>query len=137
MPGVATLKTGYFLQRLFSTFPDGPPGLGLVLLRLGVGLPLIYCGIEGAADASVHPFSAGLKLIAAAAGVLLLIGLWTPLAGTVAALAQVSSTLSGDVSQPQERWLHFVLAVLAAGVALLGPGAWSVDARLYGRRRLR
>jgi putative oxidoreductase len=35
------------------------------------------------------------------------------------------------------RLIHIFLAVLAAGVAMLGPGAWSIDARLFGRKRFR
>jgi putative oxidoreductase len=31
--------------------------------------------------------------------------------------------------------LPIFLAVLCASVAMLGPGAWSIDARLFGRRR--
>jgi putative oxidoreductase len=36
---------------------------------------------------------------------------------------------------PQCVWIHFLLAVMCAGLAMLGPGAWSVDAYLFGRRR--
>jgi uncharacterized membrane protein YphA (DoxX/SURF4 family) len=135
--GVVTLVAGHSLQRLFSTFPDGSPGLGLVLLRLGAGITLIYCGVGGAAGAPLHSLSAVLGLVAVAGGLLLLIGLWTPLAGTVVTIDQLWSALSNNVSQPQDRWIHILLAVLAAGVALLGPGAWSVDARLFGRKRVR
>jgi putative oxidoreductase len=108
-----------------------------VLLRLGAGIPLIYCGIAGASGAPVQSLTAGLGLVAAVGGVLLLVGLWTPLAGTVVTIDQLWSTLSPDVSQPHDRWIHILLAVLAAGVAMLGPGAWSVDARLFGRKRFR
>jgi len=71
-------------------------------------------------------------LIAAIAGVLLLLGLWTPLAGITIALVGV--------------WLFFacsthsltaiIVAVLGATVAMIGPGRWSIDARLYGRKHL-
>ena len=37
--------------------------------------------------------------------------------------------------QPVLRWIHIFLAVLAVSVAMLGPGAWSIDARLFGRKR--
>lgn len=108
-----------------------------MLLRLGAGIPLLYCGIAGAAGAPVESLTAGLGLVAALGGVLLLVGLWTPLAGTVVAIDQLWSTFSHDVSQRDDRWIQILLAVLAAGVAMLGPGAWSVDARLFGRKRLR
>lgn len=95
----------------------------------------MYFGMAGAASAFGHSLSVALSLLAAAGGSLLLIGLWTPLAGIVVALDELWGTLS-QVSHQDERWMiHILLAVVAAGVAMLGPGAWSVDARLFGRKR--
>ena len=128
---------GHHLQRLFSTFPDGWPGLGLVLLRVGAGIPLICSGIACAVGGPFLSLAAGLGLGAAVSGVLLLVGLWTPLAGTVVFIDQLLSTFSNGFSQRDDRWIHILLAVLAAGVAMLGPGAWSVDARVFGRKRFR
>jgi putative oxidoreductase len=71
-----------------------------------------------------------LDLIAAVAGIFLLAGLWTPFAGTAVAMAEVWIVFS----QPADPWTHFLLAILGASLALFGPGAWSVDARLFGRR---
>jgi putative oxidoreductase len=33
-------------------------------------------------------------------------------------------------------WMHILLGILSAALAMLGPGAWSVDARLFGRKRI-
>ena len=129
-----TMESEVFLQRLFSTFPDGWPGLGLALFRLGAGIPLIYCAITRMAGADGQWLTVGLSLIASAGGVLLLLGLFTPLTGIVVAVDELWRSLSPNVSQPHDRWIHILLAVLAAGVAMLGPGAWSVDARLFGRK---
>jgi putative oxidoreductase len=74
-------------------------------------------------------------LIAAACGIFLLAGLWTPLMGTLVALNEVWLALSRYVSSRQEKWIHVFLAVLSVSVAMLGPGAWSIDARLFGRKR--
>jgi uncharacterized membrane protein YphA (DoxX/SURF4 family) len=71
-------------------------------------------------------------LIGAAAGVLLLAGLWTPIAGAVVALDQLW-IVYGQAGNP---WPHILLAALGAGLAMLGPGAWSIDARLFGRKRV-
>jgi putative oxidoreductase len=128
------METDVSLQRLFSTFPDGWPGLGLALFRLGAGLSLIYCAFTGVTGAAGDWLSFGLCVVAALGGVLLLIGLWTPLAGIVVAIDELWRALSPNFSQPPDRWVHILLAVLAAGVAMLGPGAWSVDARLFGRK---
>lgn len=71
-------------------------------------------------------------VLGAGAGMLLLAGLWTPIAGVLVAVIELRNAFS----QSGDPWLHIVLATLAAGLALLGPGAWSVDARLYGWKRI-
>jgi putative oxidoreductase len=73
-----------------------------------------------------------LAVAGAGAGILLLAGLWTP----VAAALVVVIALRNAFSHSGDPWLYIVLATLAAGLALLGPGAWSVDARLYGWKRI-
>ena len=76
------------------------------------------------------------QIIEAAAGVFVIAGLWTPVIATLAALDEIWIALSFPSSQPGGEWIHILLAVLCASVAMLGPGAWSIDARLFGRRRL-
>jgi putative oxidoreductase len=126
---------GRSLQRLFSTFPDGWPGLGLLLLRLGAAIALISFGIGGLDDALGQSLNLTLSLVAVAGGLLLLFGLWTPIAGMMVAVDELWSIYSLHFSQQADQWLHILLAILAAGVAMLGPGAFSVDARLFGRKR--
>jgi uncharacterized membrane protein YphA (DoxX/SURF4 family) len=75
-----------------------------------------------------------LDLAAATAGLFLLAGLWTPIAGTLMAAAEGWIAFSRHSSQA-DLSAHLLLAVIGAGLALLGPGAWSVDSRLFGRRR--
>jgi uncharacterized membrane protein YphA (DoxX/SURF4 family) len=123
------------LQRLFSTFPDGWPGAGLLLLRLGAAIPLAYFGASGLTETIEPSLGTALSLIAIAGGALLLIGLWTPVAGVVAAIGELCGTLSGNIPRHDDHWNSILLAVLSAGVAMIGPGAWSLDARLFGRRR--
>jgi len=65
-------------------------------------------------------------------GLLLLIGLWTPVAGVLAALM----ALSAAYMDPAHAGYHALLATLGAALALLGPGAFSVDARLFGWKRV-
>lgn len=73
-----------------------------------------------------------LSLVGASAGIFLLAGLWTPIAAGVVAATEVRNAFS----QSYDPWLYIVLATLAAGLALVGPGAWSVDARLFGWKRV-
>jgi putative oxidoreductase len=125
---------GCALQRLFSTFPDGWPGFGLLLLRLGIGIALIDFGAAGLSE-NPELTSVAQSLIAAAAGIFLLAGLWTPIIGTLAALDQIGIALSFQFSGRDGKWICIFLAVLSASVAMLGSGAMSIDARLFGRRR--
>ena len=66
------------------------------------------------------------------AGILLIAGLWTPIAGTSIALTEIFKMLL----IPGDKWLWLMLGTAGAALAMLGPGLWSIDARLYGWRRL-
>jgi len=68
----------------------------------------------------------------AGSGILLIAGLWTPIAGTLAALIEISQTLmlAGDP------WGPLLLGTIGGALAMLGPGLWSVDARLFGWKRV-
>jgi len=118
-------------RRSFSAFPDGWPGHGLLLLRLTLGLPLIYWGT---ADLAVAHGTAIPHLAAAIAGIFLVSGLLTPVAGAIIVLAQVWIAFSPASGNDGERSLRLFLAAAAASVAMLGPGAWSLDARRFGRK---
>jgi putative oxidoreductase len=123
------------MQRLFSAFPNGWPGFGLLLLRLGVGIALISFGLSGFFAASGEPIALVQASIEAAGAILLILGLWTPVVGALIALDELWIALSLYSSHPDGHWNHVFLAVLTAGVAMLGPGAWSIDARLFGRKQ--
>jgi putative oxidoreductase len=127
--------SGSVLQRLFSTFAGGWPGVGLLLLRLLTGAVLIYFGIVGAMQAPSLTIIV-LQILGAGAGVLLLIGLWTPVAGALAAIIKVWIACSRYISHSGDPWIPIVQAVLGAVLAMVGPGAWSIDARLFGRKRI-
>ena len=66
------------------------------------------------------------------AGILLIVGLWTPVAGVAIALTEVWKMLT----LPGDKWLWLMLATTGVALAMLGPGLWSIDARLYGWKRL-
>lgn len=66
------------------------------------------------------------------AAILLLAGLWTPVASVAATLIEVWCAFSG----PEDTRIYILLAALCAALALLGPGAWSADARLFGWKRI-
>ena len=123
------------LQRLFSTFPDGWPGFGLLLLRLGTGVAAIGLSVRGFLSEAGEPVSIARDLAAIIGGAFLLAGLWTPLTGALLVADELWIALSLYSSKRDGQWIPVLLAVLTAGVAMLGPGAWSIDARLFGRKR--
>jgi putative oxidoreductase len=123
------------VQRFFSGFDDGWPGTGLLLLRLLTGPALIHFGINNLRQPSSLT-TAVLQIIGIASGILLLVGLWTPFAGALAATATLCVALLRYFSHSGDPWIPFLQAVLSAVLAMVGPGAWSIDARLFGRRRI-
>jgi uncharacterized membrane protein YphA (DoxX/SURF4 family) len=92
---------------------------------------LLYCAVMHLlAAARLAPNVA--YLIAGGAGVFLLLGLWTPLAGITTAVAGVWVFFASA----GHSFTAIIVAVLGATVAMIGPGMWSIDARLYGRKHL-
>jgi putative oxidoreductase len=120
-----------FLQRLFSTFANGWPGVGLLVQRLLAATMLIRFGIIQVTATSASTSTVP-QIIGACAGIFLLLGLGTPVVGALIALVEVWTALSG-VSDP---WIPLVLATLGGTAAMIGPGAWSIDARLFGRKHI-
>jgi putative oxidoreductase len=114
------------MRRLFWTFPDGLPGAGLLLMRLATAGASLYWG------AIEWPGRFAWSAIEGLGALFLLAGLGTPVAGALLAFCEAWHTHS----HPEERWAHGLLVVLATSVALMGPGAVSVDARIFGWRRI-
>ena len=102
-----------------------------MLQRALTGAILVYYGASHLLGSAKFAPSL-LYLIAAIAGVFLFLGLWTPVAGITVAIVGV--------------WVYFacsahsltaiIVAILGATVSMIGPGIWSIDARLYGRKHL-
>ncbi len=96
------------VQRLFSMFPNGWPGTGLLLLRIASGALLIWQGVIG-------PHSIVIQPLAAVAGALLIAGLWTPVAGVAVVVCQFLTviTVQDDLRSA------ILLATIGAALAML------------------
>lgn len=100
-------------------------------MRLVIGSALVVrAGMRFASDSPMNVTV--LAVLSLAAGILLLAGLWTPIAGASVAVIEIFKmcVLPGD------RWVWLLLGTAGAALAMLGPGLWSIDARLFGWRRI-
>lgn len=101
-----------------------------MIQRVVTAAALAYCAfvrVGPAAGLAVLP-----EFVAAALGLFVLVGLWTPAAGTLVAVVElwIAYSHAGD------QWIALLLATLGVTLAMIGPGAWSVDARLFGRKHI-
>jgi hypothetical protein len=119
------------VRRLYSTFAGGWPGIGLLLMRLVAGAVLL---VRAAPPAwSAEPFPITLTSAAlAGAGLLLIAGLWSPLVGTAIAVLEIWQVLTFA----ENPLVPLLVATICGALAMLGPGRWSVDSRLFGWRRI-
>ncbi len=108
-------------------FPAGAPGIALLVLRVSLAAAIL----DGDPDCLKPAVGPLICLALVAQGILLCIGLMTPVVSVIACLFEIASLLiAAHADIP-----FVVLSSLNAGaIALLGPGAYSLDARLFGRR---
>ena len=116
------------MQRLFSTFAAGWPGTGLLLQRFLIGTILLREAFPRP-GADPHFALVALPLIAS---VLLVIGLGTPYIGLLVAATQLWLVFSGSA----DPWTAIIACGLGISLAMIGPGAWSMDARFFGRKHV-
>jgi putative oxidoreductase len=121
-------EEGVAVQRLYSTFARGWPGVGLLFLRLCAAMTAFhFCGSTLALNRSLCEAA-----VESAVALLLCAGLWTPIAGGMLGGLAIWTAFS----RTDDPWALILLAAVGIALAMLGPGAWSIDARLFGRRRL-
>jgi hypothetical protein len=119
------------LRRLFSTFAQGLPGAGLLLLRLAAATSLLlHQTSQRTVDVAV--WQTVTLVVRTCLSTLLIAGLWTPISGTLTAILELATAFW----RPSDVWSHGLVASLGVALALLGPGAWSADAWLFGWRRI-
>jgi hypothetical protein len=117
------------MQRLFSMFPAGMAGVALLVLRVSAAAALLVDGTQHWALVTSLAIMLAVVLLA----ILLCIGFLTPYCCSICCLielAVVSKCAAGG-------GFHVALSIaLTASVGMLGPGAYSTDSHLFGRRRL-
>lgn len=120
------------MRRLFSTFAHGAPGIGLVLLRLTVGIIAITHDVMVLAKGASPAFAA-FHIFLTVLALMVLVGLWTPIVAALMAISAFFEAALHDVT-----WLQCVsVAFLCIALVLIGPGTWSIDARLYGWKEIK
>jgi uncharacterized membrane protein YphA (DoxX/SURF4 family) len=128
------------LQRSSYSFPMGLPGIALLLLRTTVGLTMVIGDGACLREAADRPVVYVASVLGILAGCLLLAGFLTTLAGITGGMVAMLTAfkfLPICSSGGFDSRLAFIfgLAILLA-LAILGPGAYSIDARLFGRREI-
>jgi putative oxidoreductase len=119
------------LQRLFTTFAGGWPGFGLLVQRLVTGIALLHhaLGIFKETPSTATITTQGMGAVLA---IFITIGLWTPIAGALILAIEMQTALL----HPGNAETAILLATLGATSAMIGPGALSIEARLFGRKQI-
>ena len=132
-------QTEGVLQRLFSTFPAGWPGLGLLLLRLAAACTSVVSGVQWLVTSGSSNDLRVLGVLMLGGAALLLAGFLTPVAAATIAIAQAATALgwiATDTGGSPGLQSALLPAVVSTSVVLLGPGAFALDAHLFGRREI-
>ena len=115
------------MQRLFSMFPTGQPGIALLLLRVSLGIMLI----DSMAEQSSTATALGILVASAAVALALCFGFLTPVMAALCVGIQIAAfIMSGHAIEA----VHLCIIFEAIALALLGPGGYSIDGKLFGRR---
>jgi hypothetical protein len=118
------------VQRLFSIFPTGMAGVALVVLRSVVAITVIIETRSFSAPGWTHVLDALVPLV----GLFLFLGFATPYCAALCCIVDFALLVAKGVPNG----FQFGMAGLtAASMVALGPGAYSLDARFFGRKLIK
>ena len=110
-------------------FPSGQPGIALLLVRVALAIMLV----DGVAGRLLNLGSPWFLAAPAAVALALGLGFLTPIVAGLTIVLEVATwaTTGGPIGA-----VHVCAVLDAIALSLLGPGAYSLDARLFGRRQV-
>ena len=117
------------MQRLFTMFPLGPAGIALFLLRLSAAAMMLMMVVPGGEVTSSQWAFTGVAVLAG----FLVVGAFTPLLCALGCCLEIAALFS--LRGVNAFYMLFSIVDTAA-LGLLGPGGYSLDARMFGRRRV-
>jgi uncharacterized membrane protein YphA (DoxX/SURF4 family) len=129
------------LRSTFTIFPDGMPGLGVLVLRATAGVALVSCGaIHLIAWQEDIAFPLIVATLSSISGLFFLLGVFNWLACSLGALISLGTAL-GLMRVPMlnvssAKISAIFTAAISVALLCLGPGAYSLDARRHGRREI-
>jgi uncharacterized membrane protein YphA (DoxX/SURF4 family) len=121
-------------------FPAGWPGVALLLLRITVGAASLVEGfwyLSGGHKSSTATVFCCILFILG--GIFLVIGFLSPLGSALAGIAGLGNAffwIATSSNLFNSKFAFLQMIVMAAAIMLLGPGAFSIDAYLFGRREI-
>ena len=128
------------MQRLATSFPSGVRGAGLLMLRLVTSFTVLYAGRVLLIPLALPVYMLCIvKIISLLSIILVVIGLLAPVGSIVLSLELVGVVAFSPAARPDAgagRLLVLCLVVMLLVIASSGPGALSLDARLFGRREM-
>ena len=113
----------------------------LLILRVTLGLLVVFHSVQCLLSASqLTVLAAGVAAIVMVDGACLVLGVLTPVVASLAAVGGLALILPGLLPLAPSSWdsrpFQMSMVLISGALAVLGPGAYSLDARLFGLKRL-
>jgi hypothetical protein len=109
-------------------FPAGLPGIALLLLRITIAGLLLVSALTNESVGDITPWKA---IALGITSILLCLGVLTPLATVLSIVIEAMYFPGSDEFGSANLILHILVSV---AMFLLGPGAYSLDSKMFGRR---